>query len=224
MSLPQHVALIMDGNRRAGEADLGDKLKGHIQGVERAEEIVRAAAQRKIPYLTLYAFSTENWKRSSEEVEVLFGLFRSFFDTQINALIQEGVSLRVIGRRDRLPSDIVSRIVDSEARSKEGTTLTLLIALDYGGRDELVRAAQSLALRDEVLDEVSLNNALDTVGVPDPDLIVRTGGEQRLSGFLPWQSAYAELSFTDTLWPHFTEAEFEKALAWYETRNRRLGQ
>lgn len=223
MSLPSHVAIIMDGNRRAGEADLGDKLKGHIEGMKRAEEVVRAASERSIQYLTLYAFSTENWKRSKEEVSTLFTIFRNFFDSEIERLLSEGVVVRAIGRRDRLPEDIVERIESAESRSREGTGLRLQIALDYGGRDELVRAVGRLKNESREVSEDSLNSSLDTAGIPDPDLIIRTGGEQRLSGFLLWQAAYAELYFTETLWPHFNDEELEKALQWYGARVRRHG-
>ncbi len=224
--IPTHVAMIMDGNRRAGEADLGDKLKGHQEGVKRAEEIVQAAGSRGVSYVTLYAFSTENWRRSQEEVTTLFAIFRTFFDEEIDRLVTQGVRVRVIGRRDRLPSDILSRIAAVEERSQAGEGITLLIALDYGGRDELVRAAEKLRTEraDSAVNEEALIAALDTVDVPDPDLVIRTGGEQRLSGFLLWQAAYAELYFTDTLWPHFDKTELEKALTWYAARHRRYGQ
>ncbi len=222
--LPTHVAIIMDGNRRAGKADFGDKLKGHVEGVKRVEEIVNALAEKGVKYMTLYAFSTENWRRSEEEVTTLFAIFREFFDNEIARLIGNGVVVKAIGRRDRLPSDIVARIEEAEQTKIAEPKITLLIGLDYGGRDELVRATEKLRASSAAVNEASLTAALDTNGVPDPDLMIRTGGEHRLSGFLLWQVAYAELYFTDTLWPHFNEQELETALTWFSTRERRLGK
>lgn len=214
----------MDGNRRAGEADFGDKLRGHAEGVERAEEIVRTAGERGIKCVTLYAFSTENWKRSQEEVDTLFSLFRTSFSSHLERLMADGVCVRFIGRRDRLPEDMLDMMSSLEERSKDNQELTLNVALDYGGRDELVRATERLLASGTDVSESALAAALDTAGIPDPDLIIRTGGEHRLSGFLLWQSSYAELYFTDTYWPHFTQIEFDKALDWYATRERRMGK
>ncbi len=214
----------MDGNRRAGEADFGNRLQGHAAGVVRIEEVVRRASEHGISFVTLYAFSTENWKRSETEVETLFSLFRSYFHEKLSELVADGVRVCFIGRRDRLPADILVQMAQTEASSQGNTRITLIIALDYGGRDELVRAFDKLQVSGSIATEATISEMLDTADVPDPDLIIRTGGEKRLSGFLLWQAAYAELYFTDTLWPHFTVSEFDRALAWFQTRERRIGK
>jgi undecaprenyl diphosphate synthase len=223
MNLPTHVGIIMDGNRRAGEESFGGRLLGHREGVETALTIVRATQARQIPYLTLFAFSTENWKRSEVEVTLLMELFREFFDQHVEAFMRDHIAVRCIGRRDRLPADIVERIVSIEQRSPQSATLQVQIAIDYGGRDELVRAFNKVR-EHATIDEAAISVALDTAGVPDPDLIIRTGGEHRLSGFLLWQAAYAELYISDVLWPHFSEAEYGNALTWYGERERRHGK
>lgn len=222
MALPTHIGIIMDGNRRAGKASFSDRLAGHRAGADTASTIVRAAMARGIPYLTLFAFSTENWRRSETEVTLLMELFREFFDTHITALLKENIAVSCIGRRDRLPADIIERIVSLEAQAPKTPTMHVQVAIDYGGRDELVRAFHILS--GKTVNEETISNALDTAGVPDPDLIIRTGGEHRLSGFLLWQVAYAEIYVTDVLWPHFTEAEFTQALEWYGERERRHGK
>jgi undecaprenyl diphosphate synthase len=223
MNQPQHVGIIMDGNRRAGETSFGGRLEGHREGVKTASAIVRATKTKGIPYLTFYAFSTENWKRSEGEVTLLMTLFREFFDEHVEAFLRDEIAVRCIGRRDRLPTDIIERIESIEERSPKDASLQVLIAIDYGGRDELVRAFTKIQA-ETTLDEETITNALDTTGIPDPDLIIRTGGEHRLSGFLLWQSAYAELYVTEVLWPHFTEVEYDAALTWYSERERRHGK
>ncbi len=223
-ALPQHVAIIMDGNRRAGKALFSDPLKGHRVGAETVEAIVRACAKRNIPFLTLYAFSTENWKRTKIEVDTLFELLSVFFDYHLERLLKENVRVRVIGRRDRLPINLVKKIESIEVMSAKKNGITVTIAIDYGGRDELVRAVTKIIRTDTEVSEESLSLLLDTSGVPDPDLMIRTGGEKRLSGFLLWQTAYAELYFIDTLWPQFTETDLDEALAWFAGRERRRGK
>ncbi|MCA9361611.1 di-trans,poly-cis-decaprenylcistransferase [Candidatus Kaiserbacteria bacterium] len=224
-NIPNHVALIMDGNRRYGEITDGDKLKGHIKGLQAVEDIVRYAGEKQIKYITLYAFSTENWKRSEEEVTVLMNLFRDYFKLNLETLIEEGVRVRFIGRRDRLPSDIVSMMREVEDKSLKNDSVTLQIALDYGGRDEVVRAIKKIKTSNlSIESETDFGKLLDTANVPDPDLLIRTGGEKRLSGFLLWQLQYTELYFTDTLWPDFDSEEFQMALDWYKNRDRRKGK
>jgi undecaprenyl diphosphate synthase len=227
---PQHVAIIMDGNRRFGEHTYHDPYKGHEAGAHAAEEIIRECVRMRIPYLTLYAFSTENWKRSRKEVGYLMNLFRTFFTEKGSELIREGVRIRFIGRRDRLPKDVRGAMTLLEMRSKNGTKLTLTVALDYGGRDEIVRAAgrlllKALTLRANpfALTQEAFAACLDTADLPDADLIIRTGGEQRLSGFLLWQSEYAELYFTETPWPAFDRDAFFEALSAFHVRERRRG-
>lgn len=225
-----HIAITMDGNRREGQMQHGDKFKGHELGAYAVENIIRACVEFGIPYLTLYAFSTENWKRSETEVRLLFELFRRFFKEKAQELVAEGVRIKFIGRRDRLPVDIQGLMLALEARSSQNTALTVCIALDYGGRDEIIRAVRKLLFKIITLrvnpfaiDELAFAECLDTRGVPDPDLLIRTSGEQRTSGFLPWQATYAELYFTAVNWPCFDKEALEDAILWFEGRSRRLG-
>lgn len=227
---PDHVAIIMDGNRRYGEAHLHDAFKGHAAGAEAAEAAIRACRVAEVPYLTLFAFSTDNWKRSKEEVRLLMDLFRRFVREKLEPIVQEGVRVRFIGRRDRLPPDIVYLMSRVEERSKDQTKMTLTIALDYGGRDEIVRAAAKLVRKALTfrINPFSITHAqfaacLDSGDLPDVDLLIRTGSEQRLSGFLLWLSAYAELYFSSVPWPQFDADEFDDALAYYTLRERRFG-
>jgi undecaprenyl diphosphate synthase len=220
----------MDGNRRFGENTYHDPFKGHEAGAHAAEEIIRECVRMRIPHLTLYAFSTENWKRSRKEVGYLMDLFRSFFKEKGSELIREGVRMHFIGRRDRLPKDVRGAMTLLEVRSRAGTKLHLTVALDYGGRDEIVRATRKLLLKaltlrvnPFALTHEAFAACLDTADLPDADLIIRTGGEQRLSGFLLWQSEYAELYFTDTPWPAFDRSEFFEALSAFHLRERRRG-
>lgn len=220
----------MDGNRRYGETYLHDAGKGHEAGAEAAEAAIRACREAGVPYLTLFAFSTDNWKRSKEEVRLLMDLFRRFVREKLEPIVSEGVRVRFIGRRDRLPRDIVLLMARVEARSDKETRMTLTIALDYGGRDEIVRAALKLVRKALTLrvNPFFITNeqfaaCLDSGDLPDVDLLIRTGGEQRLSGFLLWLSAYAELYFSGVPWPQFDADEFDDALAYYTLRERRFG-
>lgn len=225
-----HVAIVMDGNRTEGESKFGDKFKGHEHGALAVEIVIRACVEFCIPYLTLYAFSTENWKRSQEEIRLLMNLFRKFFGEKAQELLQQGVRIKFIGRRNRLPLDIQSMMSALEMRSMYNTRLTVLIALDYGGRDEIVRAVRRLLFKIVTLqvnpfkiDEKTFASCLDTAGIPDPDLLIRTSGQQRLSGFLLWQVAYAEMYFTNVNWPAFNRESLRQALDWFCARNRRFG-
>lgn len=226
----RHVAIIMDGNGRWAKKRGWPRLAGHRKGAEQIKKIVRAAPNLGIRYMTIYAFSTENWKRSLIEVLGLMKMFRFMIRREADALATEGVNLRFIGDRTRLDPALRETMDAIEARTKGNTRLTLAVAINYGGRDELRRAAAQLALEcaegriaaDEIDDE-ALAARLDTVGMPDPDLVIRTSGETRISNFLSWQAAYAEYEFTDTLWPDFTVDELIDILARFSGRERRFG-
>lgn len=228
--VPRHVAVIMDGNGRWAKARLLPRIAGHKRGADAVRRIVEAAWDFGVEYLTLYAFSSENWKRPEEEVGGLMSLLRLYLRSELDELDRNGVRVRVIGNRDRLPADIRQLIAEAEARTVANRRLTLILAVSYGGQGEIVQAARRLAedvaagrLRPEDIDESCFATRLETAGIPDPDLVIRTSGEQRLSNFLLWQAAYAELVFTDTLWPDFGRDEFAAALREFQARDRRFG-
>ena len=226
----RHVAIIMDGNGRWATSRGWPRLVGHRRGAERVRALVAAAPDLGIRFLTLYAFSTENWKRSTEEVLGLMGIFARYIQSEADKLSQEGVELRFIGARDRLSPKLQRLMQDIETRTRGNDRLTLTVAINYGGRDELTRAARRLAedvaagrLSPEAIDEAALTARLDTAGLPDPDLVIRTSGETRTSNFLPWQAAYAEYEFIPTLWPDFTPEELGRILDRFALRERRFG-
>jgi undecaprenyl diphosphate synthase len=228
--LPRHVAIIMDGNGRWAHAHGLPRGEGHRRGVEALRRTVRHAGKRGIPYLTLFSFSSENWSRPDEEIEGLFNLVRIFVRNDLAELHGNGVRVRVIGEREGLPPDIRELIEEAEACTRANRGLQLIVAFNYGARDEIIRAVRRLASRvaegslvATAIDEHALGQALDTADVPDPDLVIRTSGEQRISNFLLWQAAYAELIFLPVLWPDFGEDQFEAALAEFALRERRYG-
>jgi undecaprenyl diphosphate synthase len=224
--VPRHVAIIMDGNGRWATARGWPRLVGHRRGAERVKEIVRAAPDLGLEWLTIYAFSTENWKRSTEEVIGLMGLFSRYIEREADRLSAEGVRMRFIGERARLEPRLRALMDGIERRTANNTRLNLTVAINYGGRDEIVRAARRLVedgLPPDRIDEAALSAALDTAALPDPDLVIRTSGETRVSNFLLWQAAYAEYEFTPTLWPDFTPEELGAILARWATRERRFG-
>ncbi len=225
-----HVAIIMDGNGRWATTRGWPRLVGHRRGAERVREIVRAAPDLGIEWLTLYAFSTENWKRSTEEVLGLMAIFARYIQREADALAREGVRMRFIGGRDRLSPKLQRLMAGIEARTAHLTRLNLTVAINYGGRDEILRAARALAAEAAAgrfdprdLTEAAFAARLDTHDLPDPDLVIRTSGEMRTSNFLPWQAAYAEYEFTATLWPEFTPAELADILGRFARRERRFG-
>jgi undecaprenyl diphosphate synthase len=227
---PVHVAIIMDGNGRWAKQRSLPRIAGHRRGAEAVRRAVTAAGEFGIAYLTLFGFSSENWKRPAGEVDDLMGLLRHYIRAEIAELHTKGVRLRVIGDRTRLPADIVTLIDNAEALTVGNTGLRLTIALSYGGRAEIVRAARDIAaavksgeIAPEQVDETLFARHLLTADIPDPDLVIRTSGEQRISNFLLWQTAYSELVFIDTLWPDFGKADLEKALRDYHGRERRYG-
>ncbi len=229
--LPKHVAVIMDGNGRWAERRGLERGAGHRAGVEAVRALVRAAEELGIGWLTLYAFSSENWNRPKGEVELLMKLPEEFFETELPEVIRRNVRILAIGRQERLPPNVRRSLADAIARTQGCTGMRLVFALSYGGRGELVEAARRL-LRDhelgrvdsESLDEKTFAAYLDEPELPDVDLLIRTGGERRISNFLLWQSAYAELVLSDVLWPDFGRAELEAALGDYARRERRFGR
>ena len=229
-SLPQHVAIIMDGNGRWAHARGCSRIVGHREGVESARHAVKICQELGISALTLYAFSLENWKRPKSEVALLMELFGEFFQQHCSQFLQEGIRFRAIGRLELLPSPLQIMIRELEAASQGTERLTVTLALSYGGRDEIVTAVNKIVqdaaqgiVRDGVLNEDRFAEYLSTSDLPDPDLVIRTSGESRVSNFLLWQIAYAELYFTNILWPDFRRQEMLAALLEYQTRDRRLG-
>ena len=227
---PVHIAIIMDGNGRWAQARGLPRIAGHKRGAEAVRKTVEAAARAGVSYLTLFGFSSENWKRPESEVGDLMGLLRLYLKSEVNELKKNGIRLRVIGDRARFDKDIVAMIERAEADTQDGTRLNLILALSYGGRYEIAAAARDLAKRaakgeidPEDIDEGLFASHLNTADVPDPDLLIRTSGEQRISNFLLWQLAYTELVFTDILWPDFGETELAAAIEEFNSRERRYG-
>jgi undecaprenyl diphosphate synthase len=229
-TVPRHVAIIMDGNGRWAKARGLPRTIGHREGAEALRRVVRAAAEFEVEFLTVFGFSSENWKRPPEEVTDLMGLLRLYLRREIAEIDSNGVRLRVIGDRDRLSTDIIQLIEDAEGRTAANTRLNLTVALSYGGRAEIVHAAQALAravragsLDPEDIDEHAFQRHLFTADIPDPDLVIRTSGEKRISNFLLWQSAYAEYVFMDKLWPDFAGEDLKAAIVEFGGRKRRYG-
>ena len=225
---PRHVAIIMDGNGRWATNRGWPRLVGHRRGAERVKQIVRACPDLGVNWLTVYAFSTENWKRSTEEVLGLMKIFRRYIEREADGLSAEGVRMRFIGARERLDPKLQALMAGIEARTAGNTRLNLTVAINYGGRDELLRASLRLARKIaegliETPTEADLSACLDTAGCPDPDLVIRTSGETRTSNFLPFQAAYAEYEFTPTLWPDFSPEHLAEILDRFGLRERRFG-
>jgi undecaprenyl diphosphate synthase len=226
----RHVAIIMDGNGRWAEQRGMPRWKGHEMGAQAVRRVSEAACRRAVPILTLFAFSSENWKRPSMEIQILFGLFQRYLISERQNLLQNEIRLSAFGRRDRLPPVVREELAATEAATRNCERLHLRIALDYGSRHEIAEAVRSLAgeierhrLKPEEITEDCIARKLNGAAVPDPDLIIRTAGEQRLSNFLLWQAAYSELYFCPRLWPDFDEADLDGALASYQSRTRKFG-
>jgi len=229
-ALPRHVAIIMDGNGRWARRRHLPRATGHVAGVSAVRAVVRAAIDIGLPYLTLYAFSSENWKRPATEITHLMGLFRAYFREDVDELVERNVRMRIIGSRRRAEKDILSMIVDGEVRTAANAGLNLTFAFDYGSQEEIAAAVRDMAraaargeLDPDAITPAMFGARLLTRGLPDPDLLIRTSGEHRLSNFLLWQSAYAELCFVETLWPDFTRAQFFEILENFTQRERRFG-
>ena len=228
--VPEHVAIILDGNGRWAKQRHMPRNFGHKAGADNLEQVIEDAWNLGIKYLTVYAFSTENWKRSVEEVTGLMTILRDFLRKSIDKSMKNNMRVRVLGRRDRLDKDIVKAIEELEETTKNNTGIQFNVALNYGGRDEITRAVQSIAedVRNGKLDtsditEELISSRLDTADLPDPDLLIRTSGELRISNFLPWQISYSEFYFCDTLWPDFDKEALKKAIDYYNGRDRRFG-
>lgn len=229
-ALPQHIAIIMDGNGRWASARGLPRMEGHRRGVEAVRRTVRAALETGIEVLTIYSFSTENWSRPSDEVSFLMGLLRRFIRNDLAELHSNGVRVRVIGSREGVEPDIVALLSEAEELTKANHRLTLVIAFNYGSRQEITQTVQQLAarvargeLKAEEITPALISASLETADLPDPDLIIRTSGEQRLSNFLMWQAAYAEFVFLPMHWPDFDRAAFDQAISEYLGRERRFG-
>ncbi len=227
---PTHIAVIMDGNGRWAESRGLPRIAGHKRGAEAVRRTLKAAARMGVSYLTLFGFSSENWNRPEGEVGDLMGLLRLYLQSEIDALNDNGVRLRVIGDRSRFDPDIIKLIDRAESETAENRGITLVLALSYGGRQEIVRAARHLARQaaagtvdPDAIDDTTFAGCLETVGIPDPDLLIRTSGELRISNFLLWQLAYTELVFTDVQWPDFCETELAAAIDTFNRRERRYG-
>ena len=228
--LPRHIAIIMDGNGRWAQARGLPRIAGHRRGAEALRRTLIAASELGIPYLTLFGFSSENWKRPLDEVGELMGLLRHYLRGEIAELHKNGVRLRVIGEIGRLSADLITLIANAEALTRGNAGINLTVALSYGGRAEIVAATRAIAIKVAegslnvgAVDEDLIAGHLFTADLPDPDLLIRTSGEQRISNFLLWQCAYAELVFTKTLWPDFGRSDLEQAIADYCGRERRYG-
>lgn len=231
MNVPQHIAIILDGNGRWAKAKGMPRNYGHAQGSKNVEKICEEAWRMGIKYLTVYAFSTENWSRPENEVAALMKLLRNYMKTCLKTAAKNDMKIRVIGDIEPLDDDIKSRIRELEVATTDNGGLNFTIALNYGSRDELTRAAQKMAkdcaegkIKAEEIDESVFETYLDTHGIPDPDMMIRTSGEQRLSNYLLWQLAYSEFYFTDVPWPDFTKEELVKAIEEYNHRHRRFGK
>lgn len=230
LRIPSHVAVILDGNGRWAKKRFMPRTYGHKVGSRVVEDMLSVVDDFGVKYFTVYAFSTENWRRSQEEVGTLMGILRSYLRDCVKKSMKNNVRCRVIGRKEELSADIVESIENLEQTTKNNTGLNFTIAINYGGRDEITRAVRKIAekveagiLKPEQITEQMISAHLDTVELPDPDLLIRTSGEQRLSNYLPWQLAYTEFYFTDILWPDFNKEELIKAFEKYNKRERRFG-
>ncbi|MDD2973170.1 MAG: isoprenyl transferase [Lachnospiraceae bacterium] len=231
MNVPNHVAIILDGNGRWAKSKGMPRNYGHVQGAKTVEVICEEAYKMGIQYLTVYAFSTENWNRPQDEVDALMKLLRNYMKTCLKTAAKNRMCVRVIGDKTRLDEDIRTRIEELEEETKDNDGLHFQIAINYGGRDELIRATRKIAakiedgsLKAEDITEDTMNQMMDTHGIPDPDLLIRTCNEERISNFLLWQIAYAELYFTPVAWPDFTKEELVKAVEAYNRRTRKYGK
>ena len=227
---PKHVAIIMDGNGRWATQRGMERCEGHIAGAKAVREVVSAAGKAGVDYVTLYTFSTENWGRPEAEINAIMELFCYMVNSQVEELVQLGVRVKIMGERSRFPEKVLKMIDYIEERTSQGEVITIILAFNYSSRREMIFAAQNIArrvatgeIKVEDIDEQLFSDSLMTAGVPDPDLIIRTSGEYRLSNFLLWQASYSELYFPDVLWPDFKEEDFNRALDIYAGRERRYG-
>jgi undecaprenyl diphosphate synthase len=227
-TLPKHIGIIMDGNRRWAKKRLLPAALGHASGAKRVRSVVETCLRSNIEHLSLFAFSTENWRRPADEVSVLMGLFASYLQKEVDDMEKNGVCLKVVGDKSKFSAELQDLIFRAEQQTQHNTKITLRVAANYGGRWDVVQAAQSWQRENpntslESLTENALAPFLSTAGAPEMDLLIRTGGESRVSNFMLWQAAYAEMFFIDTLWPDFTVKQFNEALDWFLKRDRRFG-
>lgn len=222
----QHIAFIMDGNGRWAKARMLPRLAGHKQGIEAVKKMLETGLEKHIPYMTFYAFSSENWKRPKEEVQGLMGLVRSYFKAELAEIIKKNIRVKVIGDRSpegKLPADIIDILNSAEEKTAHCTGITAVFAINYGSRNEIIRATKRAREAGVALTEDNMGDYLDTAGIPDPDLLIRTSGEQRLSNYLLWQLAYTEFAFTKVHWPAFSPEDLEKIIDEFSGRERRFG-
>lgn len=231
MNLPQHIAIIMDGNGRWAKKRSLPRIKGHYEGAKAVRVIVESCAEIGVKYLTLYAFSTENWKRPRVEIRALMALLKRFLKSELKTMMKNNIRFKTIGDIKKLPTDVCNEINSVTEKTALNKGLTLILALSYGSRPEIVKAARSIAkecvegkINPSAIDESVFERHLDTCDIPDPDLLIRTSGEMRISNFLLWQLSYAEFYITDVLWPDFDKKELKKALREYSKRERRFGE
>jgi len=225
MNKLNHVAIIMDGNGRWGLKKKKSRNFGHLKGIKSVETVIKSSLIKKIPYLTLYTFSTENWKRPDSEINFLFDLIRKSLKKKINKIIKQGIKVNIIGHRKRLPNDIVKIIKQIEKKTLKNKKITLNLALNYGSKEEIINACRNLSSKKNK--EINISNfekELYTKNIPDPEILIRTGGTKRLSNFLLWQIAYTEIFFVDKLWPDFNENDFNKIIFMYNNIKRNFGK
>jgi undecaprenyl diphosphate synthase len=223
VNIPAHIAVIPDGNRRWAKEKGLPSLMGHKKGAENFEHLLNTAREMGISYVSIWSFSTENWKRSEEEVSYLFELLRDFVKKYKDKALREKIRFIHLGRKDRLPADVVETLKEMEEKTKDYTEFTFALAMDYGGHDEMLRALNKIISEGKEINTENLDHALDTAKMPYPDLIIRTGGEQRLSGFMPWQSEYAELAFPKMYFPDFDQKALREVIENFSNRERRFG-
>lgn len=230
-NIPKHIAIIMDGNGRWAQAQGLIRLMGHKAGVKAVKAVVEAAREMAVPVLTLYAFSTENWNRPKDEVSGLMSLLKNYLQSELDSMLANDIQLRAIGDLKKLPNDVYTVLSQTINKTKDNKALILNLALNYGGRSEITQAVKNIgrslkngSIQEEDITEDFISSHLYTQGLPDPDLLIRTGGEARLSNFLLWQASYAEIYFTDTPWPDFNKESLQEAIVHYQQRQRRFGK
>jgi len=225
MNQLNHIAIIMDGNGRWGLEKKGSRNYGHLKGLNTVETVIKSSLNKKIPYLTLYTFSTENWKRPKEEINFLFGLIRKHIKKNLKKIIKQGIKINIIGKRQKLPADIVKSLKLIEKKTKKNNVITINLALNYGSKEEIVDTCRKFAFeKNKKIDIKNFQKKLYTKNIPDPDILIRTGGTRRLSNFLLWQLAYTEIFFIDKMWPDFNENDFNKIIRKFHNINRNFGK
>ena len=224
MNQLNHVAIIMDGNGRWGLKKKGSRNYGHLKGLKTVENVIKSSINKQIPYLTLYTFSTENWKRPEKEINFLFDLIRKYIKKNLNKIIKQGIKVNVIGIKKKLPSDIIKNIKIIEEKTLNNKKITINLALNYGSKEEIISACKKFLLtKNKKLDVNNFQNMLYTKNIPDPDILIRTGGTRRLSNFLLWQLAYSELFFVDKMWPEFNDIDYSNIIEKFQQTKRNFG-